>query len=64
MKFALLLAAFIFSLVAIAHLLRLLFQVEVLIGGVSIPMWVSVLGFVVPGALAVALWREGSSRGS
>jgi len=63
MKPALLLAAFIFSLVAIAHLLRLIFQVEVLVGGAAIPMWVSIVGTVVPGALAIALWREGASGG-
>jgi hypothetical protein len=51
-------AVFIFSLVAIAHLLRLVFQAEVLLGGVAIPMWVSVIDLIVPGGLAVALWQE------
>ena len=58
MKPASLMAALVFSLVAIAHLLRLVFQVEVLVGGATIPMWVSVVGLIVPGALAVVLWRE------
>jgi hypothetical protein len=58
MKPASLLAVLVFSLVAVAHLLRIIFQTEVLVGGASIPMWVSVVGLVVPGALAVALWRE------
>jgi hypothetical protein len=58
MKPASLLAVLVFSLVAIAHLLRLVFQTEVLVGGAIIPMWVSFLGLIVPGALAVALWRE------
>jgi hypothetical protein len=53
-----LLAAVVFALVAIAHLLRLVFQVEVLIGGVSIPMWVSVFATVIPGGLSVALFRQ------
>jgi len=58
-----LLAAVIFALVAIAHLLRLVFQVEVLIGGVSIPMWVSVFATVVPGGLSVALFRKAAVTG-
>lgn len=58
MKPASLIAVLIFSLVAIAHLLRLVLQVEVLVGGAPVPMWVSVVGLLVPGALAVALWRE------
>jgi hypothetical protein len=46
------------ALVAIAHLLRLVLRVEVVAGGVVVPLWVSLVGFVVPGALAAALWRE------
>jgi len=52
------LAAIIFALVALAHLLRLIFDVSVLIGTWSVPMWLSLVGFVVPGVLAMALWRE------
>jgi len=59
MKPASLLAALVFSLVALAHLLRLISQTEVLIGGVTIPMWVSGVGLIVTGGLAAALWREG-----
>ena len=61
MKPASLMAVLVFSLVAVAHLLRLTFQVEVLVGSATIPMWVSVVGLIVPGALAVALWREAQS---
>jgi hypothetical protein len=61
MKPASLMAVFIFLLVAIAHLLRLISQVEVLVGGATVPMWVSVVGLIVPGALAAALWREAQS---
>jgi hypothetical protein len=58
MKPASLIAVLVFSLVAIAHLLRLVFQAEVLVGGATIPMWVSAVGLLVAGVLAVALWRE------
>jgi hypothetical protein len=51
------LAAILLALVAVAHLLRFLFRIEVVAGGVVVPLWVSLLGFLVPGALAVALWR-------
>ena len=59
MKPASLVAVVVFSLVAIAHLLRLVLSTEVLVDGASVPMWVSVVGLIVPGLLAVALWREG-----
>ena len=58
MKPASLIAVLVFSLVAIAHLLRLAFQTEVLVAGATVPMSVSVVGLIVTGALAVALWRE------
>jgi hypothetical protein len=51
------LAALLLAAVALAHLLRLLFRVEVTAGGIVLPMWLSVFGFLVPGALSVALWR-------
>ncbi len=47
------------SLVSLAHLLRLFLRVAVTAGGVVVPLWVSVAGFLVPGTLAFLLWREG-----
>lgn len=61
MKPALLVAILVFSVVAISHLLRLVLQVEVLVAGATIPMWVSVVGLIVTGALAAALWLEAQS---
>lgn len=52
----------VFSLVALLHLLRLVFGWEVIIGGVIIPFWVSVIGFLAAGVLAVLLWREMKGR--
>lgn len=46
------------TVVAAAHALRLVFGVELVVGSTAMPMWVSVVGAVVPGALAVLLWRE------
>jgi hypothetical protein len=59
MKPAACVAALLLTLVAIGHLLRLLFHVDVVIAGWVVPMWVSVPGIVVPLALAIGLWREG-----
>jgi hypothetical protein len=62
MKLSSQLAILVFCLVALAHFLRLVFQVEILIGGETVPLWASVIGVVVPGALAVGLWREADGR--
>jgi len=51
-------AVLIFSLVAIAHLLRLYFHWEVTVNGLIVPSWVSIAGFIIAGALAVMLWWE------
>jgi uncharacterized membrane protein len=58
MKPAALAAVIVFTVVALAHLLRLVFQVEMVVGGTMVPMWASVVGVVVPLAIAVFLWRE------
>ena len=55
-------AILLLTLVALAHLLRLVFRVEVMAGGISIPMWVSIIACVVPALIAVLLWREGHRR--
>lgn len=46
------------AMVAVGHLLRLVLGVEVIVGGILVPLWVSVIACVVPAGLAVALWRE------
>ena len=47
------------ALVAVAQFLRLVLQVEVIVGGIQIPLWASAVACVVTGALAILLWREG-----
>jgi hypothetical protein len=54
-----LLGAVIFALVSLAHLLRLVFGWSILINGMSIPAWMSIVGCIVPALLALMLWREG-----
>ena len=53
-----LVAVLIFALIAIVHLLRLVFGWQVTLNAAVVPMWVSVIGLLIAGALAVALWRE------
>jgi len=57
-KQASLVAAILLWLIALAQLLRVLFRVEVTAGGVSIPLWVSILAVIVLGALGLWLWGE------
>jgi hypothetical protein len=44
--------------ISIAHLLRLMLQVEIVANGVNVPMWLSILGCIGPAVLALMLWRE------
>jgi hypothetical protein len=46
------LTATVFAVVAVAHLLRIVFGWSVEIGDWSVPFWMSWLGVLVPGALA------------
>lgn len=48
----------ILALVAIVHVLRLLLGWSITINGTDIPMWASIVGFVLSAGLAVGLWRE------
>ena len=50
--------ATLFLVVAIMHLLRIIFGWQVEIGGLSIPFWVSWLGVLVAGALAYLGFRQ------
>ena len=52
------LAAALLALVALGHVLRLVFRVDVTVSGTVVPMWVSVPGVLLPLALAIGLWRE------
>ncbi|NNG17702.1 MAG: hypothetical protein HKM89_14600 [Gemmatimonadales bacterium] len=58
MKPALIVTVVFLSLVALLHLLRLLFGIGVTVNGVVVPMWVSLFGCLGPAALAVWLWLE------
>ena len=54
-------AAVLLALVALAHLLRVVSGLEVLVGDTSVPLSVSVVATLVTGCLSFMIWRE--SRG-
>ena len=51
-------AAVIFGIGAVVHLLRLIFHFSVIIVGVQVPLWFNVVGVLVAVTFAVMLWRE------
>lgn len=58
MRFASLIAAVLLGLISVGHLLRLIFGVEMVIEGVTLPHWASIPGFIIPGAIALLLVRQ------
>ena len=50
------------ALAAVVQLLRFLLGWPVSINGVSIPLWLSAVAFVVIGGIAVMAWRERRPR--
>ena len=51
-------AVLIFSIMALAHLYRLIRPFEVVIAGTVLPSWVSIAGALIASLLALMLWRE------
>jgi len=49
-------------LISLMHVLRLVLHISVTVGGIDIPMWVSIFGVVIPAVLAMLLRRERESR--
>ena len=48
----------LFSLIAVLQLLRFILGWEVTVNGLSVPVWVSGIAFVVAVGLAVMVWLE------
>jgi hypothetical protein len=48
-------------LIAVVHLLRLVAGWEVVVAGFVIPVWWSAFGLVIPGGMALMVWREAHS---
>ena len=45
-------SAALFAIVAIAHLLRVVLGLPINVDGVAVPMWISIVGVLIPAALA------------
>lgn len=58
MKIGSKLAIVVFAAVAALHLLRIVFAIPLSVGTWTAPMWANVLGVLVPGLIAVQLWKE------
>jgi hypothetical protein len=52
------LAIAVFVLIALVHLYRLIRPFEVVVGGATVPHWVSIAGLIVAGGLALMVHRE------
>jgi hypothetical protein len=50
--------AILLMAISIAHLLRLILQVNIVANGMNIPIWLSIAGCIIPAVLAFMLWRE------
>jgi membrane associated rhomboid family serine protease len=51
-------AVILFALIALMQLLRFILGWEVTVNGVIVPIWASLIAFVIAAGLAVMLWRE------
>lgn len=58
MKTGSLMATVLLTLIAAAHVVRVVFGVDIVVGGTVVPMWPSVVGTLVTGGVAFLLWRE------
>jgi hypothetical protein len=58
MKPLITIVAILLTGISVAHLVRIIFQVEILVGGFIIPIWVSIIGFIIPLVLTLLLDRE------
>jgi hypothetical protein len=51
-------AALLFAAIALVHAWRLFKGFAVVVDGTALPQWVSLVGIVLAGTMAVMLWRE------
>ena len=52
----------LFGLIALAHLLRLVYQTSAQVGSWTVPFWLSWLGLIVPGFLCLWAFRLAGKR--
>jgi uncharacterized membrane protein len=49
-------------LISAGHLLRLIFQMQIMINTFAVPMWMSAAACIVAAALAIWLWMDNRRR--
>ena len=50
-------AGFVFGLICLVQLLRLVMGTEVVVAGHQLPLWPSALAFAILGALSLWMWK-------
>jgi len=56
-------ASVIFGIIALLHLLRMaFFPIEIVVDGCSVPVWASIIGFIVTAILSIGLWKEAGRK--
>lgn len=58
MKPATTIATALLLLIAIGHLLRIIFQVKIVANDIVIPLWLSAIACIVLACIAFMVWRE------
>ena len=48
----------IFGIIALLHLLRIVYGWEAVIGGWAVPLWLSWIALFISGAFAISAWRQ------
>ena len=51
-------AVIVFAVLCVGHIIRLILDISVRIGSHDIPKWVSIVGVLFAGLIAVMLWKE------
>jgi hypothetical protein len=62
-RFGLRVASLLFALLALGYLLRLLSQAQVIVGGLTVPLWISAPLAVVAALLSFWWWKLSQSAG-
>lgn len=55
-------AVVFFAVIGLIHVLRLIFGWEVRVNSFEVPVWFSIFGAILPGLLALMVWKEKNTR--
>ena len=56
-------ASVFFGIITVIHILRLTFHHPVIVvGGFQVPIWVSIVGFIITAILCIGLWKESNRK--